>query len=504
MAFARASLASCARTRTDVARTTSPARASTSRPHRAVVARAVVARAVAAGEDAFPTCAGVDLDDAKTRAVAMAMTPERFGNITLTGPGRGTEARAYRRVEFRCVRVRGELRLQRTRYDERQAFTSNHAYETKDSRNGRGFGTSSEAQSAREALSEALDAGYRHWRVEHAAGAWNVTANVKKSRATVSRDKAKGLIDRTKKTEATFAVGPQSHDRAKARLLTGEDPFLRFVGVATEDGKIKSSKRDKYKQVEEFLKILNHAYDDATSANHMAEGSRARPLRVCDLGCGNAYLTFGAYSLLTNKKDIPTDVVGVDIKRQAREHNSSVAENLGWGDSMRFIEGTIADANVTFGEDVSDDAADVVLALHACDTATDEAIVRTVRWGSPLALIAPCCHHNLQVRLQKSTTGAFPPLSRHGILSERFGDVLTDALRAHILRLLGYRVDVMEFVGGEHTPRNTLIRAIKTNAPASRAYWEEFDEICEVWSVPFLADALRVELDAARARASES
>ena len=115
MAFARASLASCARTRADVARTLSPARASTSRPHRAVVARAVVARAVAAGEDAFPTGAGVDLNDAKTRAVAMAMTPERFGKITLTGPGRGTEARAYRRVEFRGVRVRGELRLQRTR-----------------------------------------------------------------------------------------------------------------------------------------------------------------------------------------------------------------------------------------------------------------------------------------------------------------------------------------------------------------------------------------------------
>ena len=105
-----------------------------------------------------------------------------------------------------------------------------------------------------EALSEALDAGYRHWRVEHAAGAWNVTANVKKSRATVSRDKAKGLIDGTKKTEATFAVGPQSHDRAKARLLTGEDPFLRFVGVATEDGKIKSSKRRKEAKIYSHLK----------------------------------------------------------------------------------------------------------------------------------------------------------------------------------------------------------------------------------------------------------
>ena len=129
--------------------------------------------------------------------------------------------------------------------------------------------------------------------------------------------------------------------------------------------------------------------------------------------------------------------------------------------------------------------------------------MRTVRWGSPLALIAPCCHHNLQVRLQKSTRGAFPASRVHGILRERFGDVLTDALRAHILRLLGYRVDVMEFVGGEHTPRNTLIRAIKTNAPASRAWGRVWRDM-QVWSVPFLADALRVELDAARSRASES
>jgi hypothetical protein len=175
---------------------------------------------------------------------------------------------------------------------------------------------------------------------------------------------------------------------------------------------------------------------------------------------------------------------------------------------MRFIEGTIANADVNFHSEEGlseNEDADIVLALHACDTATDEAIVRTVRWRAPLALIAPCCHHDLQMRLKKSSFIAFPPMARHGILSERLGDVLTDSFRAHILRLLGYRVDVMEFVGGEHTPRNTLIRAIRTGSPASKQAWDEYDEMCSAWGVaPFLADELQRELTEARSGKSFS
>ncbi|OUS49670.1 methyltransferase domain-domain-containing protein [Ostreococcus tauri] len=435
---------------------------------------------------------GTPLDDARAAALAMALEAERLGKMTLTGPS--DAGNPYRRVEFRWVTIRGRTLLQRERFDARQAFASNHAID--DAANGDLKGATASV-----VIAEALDAGYKHWRLEHASGGWNVTANVKKKRATVSKEKgSKRLIDGEGATGATFVVGPRAHDREKARMVATDDAFLRYVGVVAEDGSVRASKRDKYKQVEEFLKILNHAVDEATSANHMESGSAVRPLRVCDLGCGNAYLTFGAYSLLAIKREIPTNVVGVDVKRQAREHNTGVATDLGWGDSMHFVEGTIAGAGVSFGENVSAPP-DIVLALHACDTATDESIVRTVRWGSPLALIAPCCHHNLQMRLKKSTVQAFPPLSRHGILSERFGDVLTDAFRAHILRLLGYRVDVMEFVGGEHTPRNTLIRAIRTNALASKEAWEEYDNMMKTWGVePFLAEELRGEIAEARAR----
>jgi SAM-dependent methyltransferase len=438
------------------------------------------------------------LTDVASTTLAAMLDARTLGRVTLTGAAKDAE---YRRVEFRAVTIRGATALQRTRYDARQAFTSNHAYDGGSSGENANDGKDSKlssTSSAREAIEEALGSGYKHWRVERASGAWSVTVNVKKQRATVSRDKTMRLIDGEAKT--SVVIGPQSHDREKARLLDGSDPFLKHVGVAAADGSIKTSKRDKYKQVEEFLKILDHAYDDATGAGHMVRGSTARPLRMVDLGCGNAYLTFGAYTLLANKRDVPTHVIGVDIKRQAREHNTAVAVELGWDDCMCFVEGSIAKADVKFVKGNDDAAADIVLALHACDTATDEAIVRTVRWSSPLALIAPCCHHDLQVRLKNASIIAFPPITRHGILSERFGDVLTDSFRAHILRLLGYRVEVMEFVGGEHTPRNTLIRAIRTGSPASKSAWEEYDAMRETWGVtPWLADALADELNKARA-----
>jgi hypothetical protein len=150
---------------------------------------------------------------------------------------------------------------------------------------------------------------------------------------------------------------------------------------------------------------------------------------------------------------------------------------------------------------------DVVLALHACDTATDEALARAVRWRAPLTLVAPCCHHDLQVRMKRAAKAAeagppHPPLARHGILRERLGDVLTDAFRAHVLRLLGHRVDVTEWIGGEHTPRNTMIKAVRTNQRATRALWAEYDALVEDWGVtPRLAEMLAPELEEARAEA---
>src|SRR5690606_6616472 len=180
------------------------------------------------------------------------------------------------------------------------------------------------------------------------------------------------------------------------------------------------------------------------------------PLRVVDLGCGNAYLTFAAHRYLSHVRGLPVHLTGVDVKEQSARHNSGVAEALGLTADTDFVVGGIADA-------VLERTPEVVLALHACDTATDEALARTVDWEASLVLAAPSCHHEIAAQMRRNPTPSpYAMVTRHGILRERFADTLTDALRAGLLRLQGYRVEVMEFVESQHTPRNTMLRAVRS------------------------------------------
>lgn len=178
-------------------------------------------------------------------------------------------------------------------------------------------------------------------------------------------------------------------------------------------------------------------------------------------------------------------LIGVDVKEQSRRHNEAVAAEL--GADARFVVGTIAQADLT--EALGGAGPDVVLALHACDTATDEALARAVDWQAPLILAAPCCHHDIAAQLRAGPTPApYRMLIRDGILRERFADTLTDALRAELLRERGYRVDVVEFVDSAHTPRNTLLRAIRTGVARSGS---EYDEMVAAWQVrPRLAELI--------------
>src|SRR5919112_6884555 len=172
---------------------------------------------------------------------------------------------------------------------------------------------------------------------------------------------------------------------------------------------------------------------------------------MADLGCGNGYLTLAAQRFLTQVRGLAVVVTGVDVRQQSADHNTAVATGLGM--AAEFVVGSIGDV-------VVDPPPEIVLALHACDTATDDALARAVGWAAPLVLAAPCCHHDIAAQLRRVPTPApYALLTRHGILRERFADTLTDAMRASVLRQLGYRVDVIEFVESRHTPHNTLVRA---------------------------------------------
>jgi SAM-dependent methyltransferase len=370
----------------------------------------------------------------------------------------------WRRVEMRYVDLRAGRHLQVTAYDDTQAHTSNHAL----------------GDPAKEAVDDLLDEPFGNWHVDTVTETHQVRV--------------------TKKLEALVHTGPRredggpsepqrQHDRVKPRLLPEDDPALVAVGISDERGHVRRSRQAKYRQVEEFLRSLGPALDDALASGRVRTPTAEDPLRVVDLGCGNAYLTFAAHSYLTRARGLPVRMVGVDVKEQSYRHNTEVAERLGIGDSMSFVQGDIASATLA-------ERPDVVLALHACDTATDDALARAVLWDASLVLAAPCCHHDVAAQLRRVPTPApYTLLTRHGILRERFADTLTDALRAGVLRVLGYRVDVIEFVESQHTPRNTLLRATRTGAAPSPAVREELEDLVRTWNVhPRLADLLAERL----------
>jgi SAM-dependent methyltransferase len=233
----------------------------------------------------------------------------------------------------------------------------------------------------------------------------------------------------------------------------------------------------KRRQVDAFLRVLAPALDAVADRD---------PLHVVDLGCGNAYLSFAAHRYLSRERG-HARLTGVDIRDAARARNTAIAERLEATD-VTFVAGTIADAGI--------DPGDVVLALHACDTATDEALARAVQWGTPVVLAAPCCHHETAAAIR----AAGPPepyglIGRHGILRERMADVLTDSLRATLLRLLGYRVDVVEFVSSEHTARNVAIRAVLTGGAVDPDLIAQYRQLTHDWGLrPKLAELLSTEL----------
>ena len=302
-------------------------------------------------------------------------------------------------------------------------------------------------------------------------------------------------VHRAPRGDAVTA-GPQTHDRVKNRLVDPDDPLFRVLGAGG----------DKRRQVEAFVRQL------APFTPELLAGAGPQ-VRAVDLGCGNAYLTFAAHRWLTEQaaaagRELRT--VGVDVRPDVVETSRAAARDAALP-GLGFEVGSIADADPfprgTRGDgEGAPDAVrpDVVMALHACDTATDEALARAVHWQAPLVLAAPCCHRDVQRQIVRGPAAKGPVL-RHAILRERFADVLTDSLRALVLQLLGYRVDVVEFIDSAHTPRNAMLRAVRTGAAPRPEHLAEFDELTEAWGVrPVLADMLADELAGVRAGLTRS
>ncbi len=383
------------------------------------------------------------------------LDPDTLVRAVASGRQKGQRP-PWKRVELRYVDLKAGRHLQATAYDATQAHTSNHLA----------------GDAARDAVDGLLDEPFGNWHIE-------TTTQTHQVRVTKRLEAVVHTTDRDAEV-----VADREHDRDKDRLLPEGDPVFIALGLSDDRGRMKPSRQAKYRQVEEFLRILDAGVTDAIEKGHLRRPTADDPLRIVDLGCGNAYLTFSAHRFLTSVRGLPVRMTGVDVREQSREHNAEVAEGLGI--EADFVVGAIADAHL-------ERPPDVVLALHACDTATDEALARAVEWEAALVLAAPCCHHDIAAQLRRSPTPApYAMLTRHGILRERFADTLTDALRASLLRLRGYRVDVMQFVESKHTPRNTMLRAVRTGgAVKAGGVREEYDDLVATWQVrPRLAELL--------------
>jgi hypothetical protein len=263
-------------------------------------------------------------------------------------------------------------------------------------------------------------------------------------------------------------VADLAHDRPKRRLLEEGTPvpFLVELGVMTPDGKVRARHRDKFRQVNRFLELV----DDVLPS---------RPLRIVDFGSGKSYLTFALYHLLAVQRGLDVEIVGLDLKEDVIERCRALAGSLGY-EQLRF---EVGDISLFEGE-----PADVVVSLHACDTATDAALERAVRWRAEVILAVPCCQHELYSQVQSS---ALEPLLSHGILRERFAALATDAARAQLLEAVGYRTQVVEFVDLEHTAKNLLIRAVRTDDRDSGRALDRYRRFKEQLSIdPALERAL--------------
>ena len=288
---------------------------------------------------------------------------------------------------------------------------------------------------------------------------------------------------------APAEAGASGHDREKNYPLARFDSakLLLALGFTGPDGAMKASMHAKYRQVNQFLAILDAVLDELPPRK-----DPKAPLVLVDCGCGKAYLSFGAKAYLEATRGVPVRLEGVHRNEKVVAFCRRTAEALGCADTATFAACDIAKFEPSA-------APDVVLSLHACDTATDEALAFGVERGARAIVSAPCCQHELQKTLDANLRPHRAVL-RNGILRERLADILTDAFRAQILRAMGYRASVVEFVDPEATARNVLIRAVRVSRPGTGTALADYEDLRSAWGVtPWLATrlaALRPELAA--------
>ena len=296
-----------------------------------------------------------------------------------------------------------------------------------------------------EAIEGWITTDFRQLQLESELGSVNVLSS-KKGKLTIKEKKKKiegNLCDKPIRMEAL------SHNRKKRYILEEGKPveFLIDLGVMTREGKIVHSRYDKFRQINRFLEFIEDI---------LPKLSKDREVTILDFGCGKSYLTFAMYYYLKELRGYDVNIIGLDLKEDVIRKCNGLAEKYGY-DKLHFLCGDIADY-----EGVQ--KVDMVVTLHACDKATDYALAKAVEWDAQVILSVPCCQHELNDQIQNEL---FDPVLKYGLLKERMSALLTDGIRAELLESKGYSTQILEFIDMEHTPKNLLIRAVKTGKSSS-------------------------------------
>ena len=261
--------------------------------------------------------------------------------------------------------------------------------------------------------------------------------------ATVLVSKKGKMAIKTKNTGKKKAM-LLTHNRKKKYIIQEDKPvpFLIDLGVMSKNGKIINAKYDKFKQINRYLEFVDDILEKLP---------KDREVTIVDFGCGKSYLTFALYYFLRELNGYQVKIIGLDLKEDVIKHCNGLSEKYGYHNHLKFYVGDIANYNELT-------SVDMVVTLHACDTATDYALAKAVEWGAKVILSVPCCQHELNKQIKNEVLS---PVLKYGLIKERMSALITDALRAELLEEQGYEAQILEFIDMEHTPKNIIIRAVK-------------------------------------------
>ena len=344
---------------------------------------------------------------------------ERLNQLVLSNPA---EKDHLQKVKVRPMLIRGALVFQAEEFTKTQAFHKNLG-----------------AQELKSYLSDMLSGTFKQAEVLSELGSATVLVSKKGTMTVKTR----------KNPPAKMQAGETKlqHNRQKRYVIPEGHPvpFLVDLGVQTQDGRIVKSRYDKFRQINRFLEFIEDI---------LPKLDKTRENVIIDFGCGKSYLTFAMYYYLHEMKGYPIRIIGLDLKKDVISHCGKLAEHYGY-DNLKFYHGDIASYEGV-------DHVDMVVTLHACDTAPDYALEKAVRWGAKVILSVPCCQHELNKQMKNDL---MEPVLHYGLIKERMAALYTDALRAELLEQQGYRTQILEFIDMEHTPKNILLRAVYEGKP---------------------------------------